>query len=187
MRQYHDLLRLVLEQGKPRRIAPAPARIRFSARRRAFDLRRAFPAAHDEKAPSQIDHLRAALVSARRHERQLSRTNTASRSGTNGRTRTAISAAFMARNGATGAAPTARSINQIDDVIEQIKKNPDSRRLIVSAWNVGEIEQDGAAAVPRAVSVLRAGRRTELPALPAQRRSCFSACRSTSPATRCSR
>ncbi len=34
-----------------------------------------------------------------------------------------------------------RSINQIDQVIEQIQKNPDSRRLMVSAWNVGEIEQ----------------------------------------------
>jgi thymidylate synthase len=34
-----------------------------------------------------------------------------------------------------------RSINQIDRVIEQIQKTPDSRRLIVSAWNVGEIEQ----------------------------------------------
>lgn len=33
-----------------------------------------------------------------------------------------------------------RSINQIDSVIEQIKKNPDSRRLIVSAWNPGEVE-----------------------------------------------
>jgi thymidylate synthase len=32
-----------------------------------------------------------------------------------------------------------RSINQIDDVIAQIKKNPDSRRLIVTAWNPGEI------------------------------------------------
>jgi len=37
--------------------------------------------------------------------------------------------------------PDGRSINQIDQVIEQIKSNPDSRRLIVSAWNVGEIEQ----------------------------------------------
>jgi thymidylate synthase len=34
-----------------------------------------------------------------------------------------------------------RSIHQIDQVIGQIKSNPDSRRLIVSAWNVGEIER----------------------------------------------
>jgi len=33
-----------------------------------------------------------------------------------------------------------RSINQIDNVITQIKQNPDSRRLIVTAWNPGEIE-----------------------------------------------
>ena len=31
-------------------------------------------------------------------------------------------------------------IDQISQVIDQIKNNPDSRRLIVSAWNVGEIE-----------------------------------------------
>ena len=38
--------------------------------------------------------------------------------------------------------PTAdgHHIDQITQVIEQIKNNPDSRRLIVSAWNVGEIE-----------------------------------------------
>ncbi|HMP83283.1 MAG TPA: thymidylate synthase [Verrucomicrobiota bacterium] len=34
-----------------------------------------------------------------------------------------------------------RSINQIDDVITQIKNNPDSRRLIVSAWNPGEVDK----------------------------------------------
>ena len=33
-----------------------------------------------------------------------------------------------------------RSIHQIDQVIGQIKRNPDSRRLMVSAWNPGEIE-----------------------------------------------
>ncbi|MDX6613959.1 MAG: thymidylate synthase [Blastocatellia bacterium] len=34
-----------------------------------------------------------------------------------------------------------RTIDQISDVIDQIKTNPDSRRLIVSAWNVGEIDK----------------------------------------------
>ena len=34
-----------------------------------------------------------------------------------------------------------RVIDQISDVIAQIQRNPDSRRLIVNAWNVGEIEQ----------------------------------------------
>ena len=33
------------------------------------------------------------------------------------------------------------TIDQIMDVIQQIKQNPDSRRLIVSAWNVGEINK----------------------------------------------
>ena len=34
-----------------------------------------------------------------------------------------------------------RTLDQIRSVIEQIRRDPDSRRLIVSAWNVGEIEE----------------------------------------------
>ncbi|MEK6625432.1 MAG: thymidylate synthase [Bdellovibrionota bacterium] len=35
----------------------------------------------------------------------------------------------------------ATTIDQMSDLIQQIKQNPDSRRLIVSAWNVGELSK----------------------------------------------
>jgi thymidylate synthase len=34
-----------------------------------------------------------------------------------------------------------RTINQIERAVEMLKTNPDSRRIMVSAWNVGELEE----------------------------------------------
>ncbi len=39
------------------------------------------------------------------------------------------------------ATPNGATIDQLGDVIHQIRTNPDSRRLIVNAWNVGEVPQ----------------------------------------------
>ena len=45
-------------------------------------------------------------------------------------------------------APDGRHIDQISDVIEQLRKSPDSRRMIVSAWNVADIGEMAKAGLP---------------------------------------
>ena len=38
-------------------------------------------------------------------------------------------------------APDGRTIDQLSDVVRTIRENPDSRRMIVTAWNPGEIDR----------------------------------------------
>ncbi len=45
-------------------------------------------------------------------------------------------------------AANGKHIDQLANIIEQIKKNPDSRRLLVSAWNVGDIDEMAKAGLP---------------------------------------
>jgi thymidylate synthase len=39
------------------------------------------------------------------------------------------------------AATDGRQLDQISNIVQQLRTNPDSRRMLVSAWNVGELEQ----------------------------------------------
>ena len=63
--------------------------------------------------------------------------------------------------------PEGGSIDQMADVVDQIRRNPDSRRLIVTAWNPGENDRMALSPVPLSVPVLRRRRRALLPALSA--------------------
>ncbi|MBP6034487.1 MAG: thymidylate synthase [Candidatus Moranbacteria bacterium] len=45
-------------------------------------------------------------------------------------------------------APDGRHIDQITQIIDQIRRSPDSRRLIVSAWNVADIEEMAKSGLP---------------------------------------
>ena len=48
---------------------------------------------------------------------------------------------YLLKNGNEGKGTTTKSIDQIANLIHDLKTNPDSRRLMVNAWNVGELDQ----------------------------------------------
>jgi thymidylate synthase len=54
--------------------------------------------------------------------------------------------------------PDGRHVDQITGVIESFDAPPDSRRHIVSAWNVADVDRHGTSPVPHHVPVLRPSR-----------------------------
>ena len=140
MLQYHQLLRLVLEQGrfKPDRTGTGTYAI-FGAQAR-FPLADGFPLVTTKKV-----HLKSILYELLWFLRGETNVRWLQERGvtiwnewadTDGNLGRVYGAQWCDWRTADG-----RSIHQIDHVIEQIKTNPDSRRLIVSAWNVGELDQ----------------------------------------------
>jgi thymidylate synthase len=140
MVQYLDLLRHVLEKGKPKDDRTGTGTLSVFGAQARFDLREGFPMCTTKKL-----HLRSIvheLLWFLKGDTNIGYLNEnkvriwdewADDAGDLGR--------VYGAQWCDWRAPDGRSINQIDEVIAQIKTNPDSRRLIVSAWNVGELDQ----------------------------------------------
>lgn len=140
MQTYLDLLRHVLEHGVKKEDRTGTGTISVFGHQMRFDLARGFPVVTTKKL-----HLRSII-----HELlwflkgesniQYLRDNKVSIwdewADANGELGPVYGTQWRSWKTADG-----RAIDQISDVIAQIKRNPDSRRLIVSAWNVGEIEK----------------------------------------------
>lgn len=140
MQEYHHLLRLVLERGKFKADRTGTGTFSVFGAQARFDLREKFPLLTTKKLHlKSIIHELLWFLRGETNVKSLRERGVtiweewADENGELGRVYGAQWCDWRSVDG--------RSIHQIDQVISQIKKNPDSRRLIVSAWNVGEIEQ----------------------------------------------
>ncbi len=139
MRQYHDLLRLVLTEGRPRTDRTGTGTLSLFGAQARFDLRENFPLLTTKKLHlKSIIHELLWFLRGETNVRSLQAAGVtiwdewADAEGELGRV---YGAQWTDWRGADGS-----RVNQIDRVITQIRENPDSRRLIVSAWNPAELE-----------------------------------------------
>jgi thymidylate synthase len=140
MRQYHDLLRLVLEHGAPREDRTGTGTLSVFGAQARFDLRERFPLLTTKKLHlKSIIHELLWFLKGDTNVRSLNEKGVtiwdewADEEGDLGPVYGAQWIRWRAADGTV--------INQIDNVIAEIKRNPQSRRLIVSAWNVPDIDQ----------------------------------------------
>ena len=140
MKQYHDLLEHILQNGVKKEDRTGTGTISVFGYQMRFDLNEGFPCITTKKL-----HLRSIIhellwfLKGETNIQYLKENNVS------------IWDEWADEKGNLGPVygsqwrswPTAdgRHIDQIKQVIDQLKNNPDSRRIIVSAWNVGEIEK----------------------------------------------
>jgi thymidylate synthase len=143
VRQYHDQLRLVLEKGQPRTDRTGTGTLSVFGAQTRFDLRPdgpGFPLLTTKKL--HIKSIVYELLWFLRGDTNIRYLNEhgvtiwdewADETGDLGRV---YGAQWRDWRGANGV-----RVDQIDNLITQIKSNPQSRRLIVSAWNPAEIDK----------------------------------------------
>jgi len=140
MRQYLDLLRLVLDSGHPKADRTGTGTLSVFGAQTRFKLSEGFPLVTTKKV-----HLKSVV-----HELLWflrGETNVASLQAAG----VSIWNEWAAPDGSLGRVygaqwtdwrtPDGSSINQITELIARLRKDPDSRRHIVTAWNPGEIHQ----------------------------------------------
>jgi thymidylate synthase len=140
MQAYLDLLQDVLENGAEKTDRTGTGTRSVFGRQVRFDLSRGFPLVTTKKV-----HLRSIIhellwflqgdtnIKYLRDNKVTIWDEWADSEGNLGPVYGAQWRSWLAADG--------RTIDQITQVIEAIRKNPDSRRLIVSAWNVGELDK----------------------------------------------
>jgi thymidylate synthase len=138
MQPYLDLVRQVLEEGEPRPDRTGTGTRSLFGHQMRFDLAEGFPLLTNRKI-----HLRSILhellwfIRGETNIRYLKEHNVsiwdewADAQGNLG--------PVYGKQWRAWSAPNGNSIDQLKAVIEQIKNDPHSRRLIVSAWNVADI------------------------------------------------
>ena len=140
MKEYHELLRLVLEKGKLKEDRTNIGTISYFGAQARFDLSAGFPLLTTKRI-----HFKSVVyelfwfLRGETNIRFLTDNGVtiwnewADENGDLGRVYGAQWCDWQTADG--------QSINQISQVVSDIRKNPDSRRLLVSAWNPGEIRQ----------------------------------------------
>ncbi|TJZ76240.1 thymidylate synthase [Chitiniphilus eburneus] len=140
MRQYLDLLQHVLDHGVRKEDRTGTGTLSVFGHQMRFDLAEGFPLVTTKKV-----HLRSIIQELLWFLRGETNNNWLKERGVT------IWDEWAREDGELGPIygyqwrswPTAdgRHIDQIAQVLQQLRHNPDSRRIIVSAWNVGQIEE----------------------------------------------
>ncbi len=139
MRQYLDLMQHVLEKGRRKEDRTGTGTLSVFGYQMRFDLAAGFPVVTTKKL-----HLRSIIYELLWFLRGDTNIKFLRDNGVS------IWDEWADQNGDLGHVygyqwrswPTAdgRHIDQISQVVKQIRETPDSRRIVVSAWNVGEVE-----------------------------------------------
>lgn len=140
MKQYHDLMRHVLEHGNKKEDRTGTGTLSVFGYQARYNLEDGFPLVTTKKLHlKSIIHELLWFLKGETNISYLKENGVsiwdewADESGNLG---PVYGSQWRSWKGANG-----ETIDQITNVINQIKKNPDSRRLIVSAWNVADVEQ----------------------------------------------